>query len=475
MIKPLILVFGLWATIGAASVMQMSGGAVVVSGGNASASITSSRQRGGVELFLDVENIETIAGATQSVNKPAKYGSAAIFGDDATDTWDDDKRTSGIFKYGDGDWRMWYQGNPDEFHATNQITYLCYAVSTNGINWTRPTVGLTSYNGSTTNNIVSPAAVARDTGWIVSTNVSGSFGSISFGNFYWSSTTGTNWSQGPDVTPTGESYVTWGSTDFFLMRKSNTWRTYSQLYLDSKRVGGIAYGGANITNTYTPRAIAMPGAGSSSTSDQRYFWRVKYHAGNWLGFVSEFSQASNMLHLDLYFSRDGFSWAEVSDAWIPNGGGAAWDSKMIFGGKNLIREGNTWRYYYDGSDVLHNVSEDFNIQIGLATIGYERIGQVGTTGTVVMRPITPTGGLLINTDASGGTLKAALFNANTGVVMTGYDYTDFDTISSDTYSTAGTWGGLSIPQGTPVRVGFTLSSATLYSYSAGVPVSQVIE
>ena len=459
----------------AADTMQLSGGSVVLSGGVAPTSLSKDRQLGILELFIDESNVYSISGVSRTVNKPAKYGSSAIFGDDATDTWDDDKRTTGVFKYGDGDWRMWYQGNPDEFHATNQVSYQCYAVSTNGIAWTRPIVGLTSYDGSTSNNIVSPAGGgADDTGQIMSTNVAGSFGAISFGSFQWSSTSGTNWTKGADLTPTGQTNTTWGTSDFFKMRDGK-WRTYSQLYLDSKRQGGIAFGGSTYTDTYTPRALPMPGAEAASTSDQKYFWRVKYHGGNWIGFVPSFSLASNTLDLDLYFSRNGFSWTKVSDAWIPNGAGAAWDSKGIYGGKRLIREGDDWYYYYDGGDVLHNASENFNVQIGLSTIGYQRIGQMGTTGTVVMRPITPTGGLLINTDASGGTLKAALFNANTGVVMTGYDYTDFDTISSDTYSTAGTWGGLSIPQGTPVRVGFTLSSATLYSYSAGVPVSQVIE
>ena len=433
----IVYILFMMVSVCAADTMQLSGGSVVLSGGVAPTSLSKDRQLGILELFIDESNVYSISGVSRTVNKPAKYGSSAIFGDDATDTWDDDKRTTGVFKYGDGDWRMWYQGNPDEFHATNQVSYQCYAVSTNGIAWTRPIVGLTSYDGSTSNNIVSPAGGgADDTGQIMSTNVAGSFGAISFGSFQWSSTSGTNWTKGADLTPTGQTNLTWGTSDFFQMR-DGTWRTYSQLYLDSKRQGGIAFGGSTYTDTYTPRALPMPGAEAASTSDQKYFWRVKYHGGNWIGF--------------------------------------AWDSKGIYGGKRLIREGDDWYYYYDGGDVLHNASENFNVQIGLATIGYERIGQIGTTGTVVMRPITPTGGLLINTDASGGTLKVALFNPNTGVVNTGYDYTDFDTISSDTYSTAGTWGGLAIPQGTPVRVGFTLSNATVYAYSAGVPVSQVIE
>ena len=180
-----------------------------------------------------------------------------------------------------------------------------------------------------------------------------------------------------------------------------------------------------------------------------------------------------MLHLDLFFSRDGFSWAEVSDAWIPNGAGAAWDSKMIFGGKNLIREGNTWRYYYDGSDVPHNVVEDFNTQIGLTTIGYQRIGQVTGTGTITTRDVIPIGGLTLNADVSSGSLTVAVLSD--GVALSGYDHGDFDTFSTDTYETAGTWGGATLPRGDPVQLQITISNATVYAYSVGVPESQVIE
>ena len=59
----------------------------------------------------------------------------------------------------DGDfYRMYYdaahwQGLGDHAHPR----YICYAESTDGINWTRPTLGLVEFEGSKNNNIIMPA------------------------------------------------------------------------------------------------------------------------------------------------------------------------------------------------------------------------------------------------------------------------------------------------------------------------------
>lgn len=54
-----------------------------------------------------------------------------------------------IIKVGD-EYRMWYAGY--DRAATRQC---CYATSTDGINWTRPDLGIVTYNGGTANNLVS--------------------------------------------------------------------------------------------------------------------------------------------------------------------------------------------------------------------------------------------------------------------------------------------------------------------------------
>ena len=56
----------------------------------------------------------------------------------------------------DGELRMWYmaQGTNDNTNGFEQQFKMCYATSTDGINWERPNLGLVEYNGNKNNNII---------------------------------------------------------------------------------------------------------------------------------------------------------------------------------------------------------------------------------------------------------------------------------------------------------------------------------
>ncbi|MGC3971026.1 MAG: hypothetical protein QM775_27930 [Pirellulales bacterium] len=49
----------------------------------------------------------------------------------------------------DGEYRMWYSGRDNE-----KSRHICYAVSKDGLKWTKPKLGLVDYHGSTANNLV---------------------------------------------------------------------------------------------------------------------------------------------------------------------------------------------------------------------------------------------------------------------------------------------------------------------------------
>jgi hypothetical protein len=452
-----------------------SAGSAAVREGIVQDSLTSARVRGRVELFLDSENILSTSGTSRSINTPTKHASNPIMGTKATDTWDDDKPNGMVLREGSGSWKMYYTGRPEEYAATNFVLYTCYSTSTNGIDWVKPDMGITNYNGSSSNNILGVPTSNRYFGGEVKTHDYG-YIMMTAGSLLLRSVDGLAWTYVDDIMPTGEDMTTWISHSYAQMR-DESWRTYSQYFISPIRHAGIAFcdAGNYPTNTFTPRPNPLEGVEGESTTEQIYFLKIFYHEGNWLGFAPAYNDTTEMQDVDLYFSRNGYAWAKAYNSWLPLGSGGQWDSKQVRGQTGLHKEGNLWHFYYNGSDRLHNDFTTFNYQIGLSTIGYERIGQIGTTGTALMRPVIATGALLINADASGGTLTAALFNADTGVVLTGYDYADFDAISSDTYETEGAWGGASMPKGVALCIGFTLSNATLYSYSAGVPDSQVIE
>ena len=57
-----------------------------------------------------------------------------------------------VLKDGDG-WHMWY-GAYDLTYKYDCDSFLCYATSSDGVHWQKPSLGLVEYEGSTDNNIV---------------------------------------------------------------------------------------------------------------------------------------------------------------------------------------------------------------------------------------------------------------------------------------------------------------------------------
>ncbi len=99
-----------------------------------------------LELFVDGYLIDKMAGVSLELNHPIRRETVFIF--DAP--WEGD--TSGyVTIFADnGKYRMYYRGSG----AADNHEVTCTAESTDGINWTRPRLGICEFNGSKDNNIV---------------------------------------------------------------------------------------------------------------------------------------------------------------------------------------------------------------------------------------------------------------------------------------------------------------------------------
>jgi len=112
---------------------------------------------GRLELFVDDYLIESMGGAASlELHQPMRR--EIVFKTDAP--WEGNAAAyQSVFKDGDI-YRLYYHGvhyrhsgepaQAREDHPWN----LCYAESTDGINWTRPELGLFEFNGSKANNII---------------------------------------------------------------------------------------------------------------------------------------------------------------------------------------------------------------------------------------------------------------------------------------------------------------------------------
>ena len=100
------------------------------------------------ELFVDQFLIDELQNVTQQLHQPKREGIALPFDKPWEGNW---SAYTTVIKDGDN-WRMYYRGLPgvgDEFEAVT-----CYAESKDGINWTKPNLGLLEVMGSKNNNVI---------------------------------------------------------------------------------------------------------------------------------------------------------------------------------------------------------------------------------------------------------------------------------------------------------------------------------
>ncbi len=103
------------------------------------------------QLFVDDYWIEQIRDAKRVLHEPVARN-IAIDGDKP---WDNDSTCCGKFIYDDGKYRAWYRCDHDrELRTTRSGSDTAYAESDDGINWTKPNLGIFEVNGSKDNNIV---------------------------------------------------------------------------------------------------------------------------------------------------------------------------------------------------------------------------------------------------------------------------------------------------------------------------------
>lgn len=101
----------------------------------------------GLHLFVDDTLVERVENLQWVLHEPARREVGIVF--DAP--WEGPQTGyATVLRDPSGEFRLYYRGGGDE--TTREVT--CLATSADGITWTRPTLGLFEFDGSTANNIV---------------------------------------------------------------------------------------------------------------------------------------------------------------------------------------------------------------------------------------------------------------------------------------------------------------------------------
>ncbi len=448
---------------------------------------------GKLQLFIDTAFFETSENIVLHVNPPVKTGETTLAPDKP---WESASLNWFSVMEDDGKYRMWYECYDVEGWPTTDDTSFCYAESTDGIHWGKPSLGLCEYQGSQDTNIlfrqIGPeGAKSRVHGTGIFKDPAASketrYKAVSQGMFEgydppyrvagMVSPDGLHWTRlsKPICNVFADSqYSGWrdeAAGEYVLMGRVSgngraIGRTASPAFENFPLLSLVFQADVETfsdTDLYNPSALPYPHA------DRVYFM-----------FPSLYHHATDTLDIHLAVSRDGvhWSWPEAGTPFVALGSAGAFDSGSLYMGQGMIRSGNELWMYYSGSPLKHNEAElDALVKPENRRL-YSRVvcpldrfvsadaGEV--EGTFVTPPLKFQGATLevnIKTGATGEA-RVGLEDAS-GQQVPGHSIEDCVPIIGDAIAKTVIWTGgadLSACSNAPVRLVVKMKNASLYAF-----------
>jgi hypothetical protein len=443
------------------------------------------------ELFVDQHLISSMDNVSLEIGQPRDEGPVFKF----------DKPWEGpfcgystIIKDGDR-YLLYYRGLPRAGGDGSNIETTCVALSDDGINWTRPDLGIHEVEGTKTNNVIlanmaplshnfSPFLDTRDPKQRFKA-LAGTEGS---GLIAFTSADGLHWSKlrdEPVITDgmfDSQNVSFWSEAEQLYLCYFRTWtgggysgfrtvsRSTSKDFINWTKPQPMSFGDAPMEHLYTNQthpyfraphiyvgtaARFMPGRQVVSTDE-----------ANRLGVnPSYFRDCSDAV---LLTSRGGYSYDRTHKGALirPGIGLENWVSRSNYPALNLVQTGPTEMSLYVNQNYAQPTSAIHRYSMRLDGLASASAG--AETGSLTTKPITFTGPTLqINfaTSAAGG-IKIELQDT-TGRPIKGFTMEDsVEQIGNEIERTASWSGGsdLSALIGTPVQIKFQMTDSDLYSF-----------
>ena len=408
-----------------------------------------------------------------------------------------------------GKFRMWYNLR-HRVTAEDGSIYrgpTCYAVSDDGVRWTKPDLGIFKFQGNKNNNICLPQGTieamfhepkdpdpnrrykalvwhdpyktkpfapregfylfwsADGVHWtgdsqrcILPNGTGGNFPAVALKGV--GDTTNFQWD------PKLGKYT---SNVKILFRNPSTLRTVG--YMESD----------DLIHWSRPRMV-MHRDGLDEGDTQMYEHITFPYESLWIGQVRAMHTKRTgwkQVEVELSASRDGRHWSRIcrGQRFLPLGSKDSWDADYLIPGRPgaPIEIGDELWFYYWGSRRVDKRDGDktvrYAMHIGLAKLrrdGFVSLDAGKKPGLVVTRPLTFAGKkLFLNAEIGrGGYIKAALRDT-AGKDRTPYALERCKPITGDVLKAQVTWGGrttLRNPSGKSLRLAFELKNAKLYSF-----------
>jgi len=389
--------------------------------------------------------------------------------------------------------RMWYAGRvrydlPD---GTSVRFPALYAESDDGIDWTRPELGLHAFNGSKANNIVIPAGnlwglhIDRQ-----ESNPKRRYKAVVWhepeyvpreGYFLYTSPDGIHWKRETRepiaLSLHGYTMPQTGIGDTTLFRWDRHLKKYIgdvKFVLPPKmRVRGLMESD-DLIHWTRPRMTIYPDA-LDDADTQIYAQNSFCYESMWLGYLrvmhSERSKGYKQTTVELTASRDGRHWQRVGDRTeiIPLGTEAEWDTDYHDPLWEPVRVGEELWIYYRSGKLRRDRMRRYDM--GLAKLrrdGFVSLDAGPVTGTVLTRPLSISGQrLYVNANIRpGGSVTVSVLSRNRESIA-GYSATECVPLSEGSTRASIRWQSadkLKLNQHQHVRLRFQLQHAELYAF-----------
>lgn len=396
-------------------------------------------------------------------------------------------------------YRMWYEAYDIDGWPTGDDTSFCYAESVDGKVWTKPKLGLFSYQGSKQNNILFRQIGSKEkrsrsrvhgTGLFFDPHAPSSarYKAVGQGLFVQPgqrpykiagmfSADGLNWTRYPEPI----CYV------FADSQYSGFWDESKRRYMLYGRVAGRGRSIGHSTSTDFTRfeslkLVAQANDDDPPNSDLYNACVIKYPFAPKVYFMlpSLYQHGPDTLDIRLAVSRDGEHWSrpDQTTPYIALGKRGQFDSGSLYMGNGMLRAGDELSLYYSGSPLPHNdVTLDDRIKPTNARLFSRVVTQLdrfvaatagNKTGTFTTPQLQFTGNTLqLNAKINNtGSIRVGLLDGN-GKPVPGHSIDDCLSITGDAHKLAVKWkNGDDIGNHSqkPIRLQVEMSNAQLFSF-----------
>ena len=216
--------------------------------------------------------------------------------------------------------------------------------------------------------------------------------------------------------------------------------------------GPVVFGTNSFGEVYRSRAIKYPWAPDVYLA---FVWRLSWE---------------RVRRTELHVSRDGTNWTGLGQIglYLPSGlsinNFTNGEAVVQYG---LVRRGDSIWHYAN----FNNGNHDYSTAAAFARLvqrldGFVSLDAGAATGLVTTRPLVFSGSrLALNLDSRNGVAKVALLDTN-GVELAGYGLNDCNPITTNSVNQIVTWNGgssLASLSGTPLRVRVQMTQSKLYA------------